>query len=150
MDEGMQTIIIDPKRTYHAQHEQRILVFRPIDLQDFIFIVSEIKNYLSIRLSQIIILDFPYFFRDFQGTAAKNVVINDRAFAVCVSMLEKLASSKISITCGTYENPLSRNYPLFQKILNYYDYGAFKILKLENNSLFLRQEDGNIEKIIIQ
>lgn len=147
MEKGTQTIVIDPKRTFNAGTQSRILVFRPLDLQDFISITSEIKNYISSRLSKIIILDFPYFFRDYQGKSAKKVVINHRAFSACVSILEKIASDNISIICGTYENTLQRNSPLFHKILKYHNYGSFKILDIEDNFFRLRQEGGEITKI---
>ena len=147
IDEGSQVIVIDPKRTFSVGNLQRIHVFRPLDLQDFISITSELKNYQSSRLSTIIILDFPYFFRDFQGKAVKNVIINHRAFSACVSILEKISSDKVSIICGTYENPLSINFPLFHKIIKYYQYPFFKIMNLEDNFFKFRLEDGKTIKI---
>ncbi len=147
MEAGTQAIVIDPKRTFNTDNQRRILVFRPLDLQDFILIISELNNYISSRLSKIIILDFPYFFRDYQGKSAKKVVINHRAFSACISILDKIASNNISIICGTYENTLSRNYPLFHKILKYYNYGSFKILDIEDSFFLLRQETGEITKV---
>ena len=146
-DEGSQIIVIDPKRTFSASNRKRIHVFRPLDLKDFISITSELKNYVSSRLSTIVILDFPYFFRDYQGKSVKNVVINHRAFSACVSILDKISSDKISIICSTYENPLSINFPLFHKIIKYYRYGSFKIMKIENNFFIFRKEDGTTMKI---
>ncbi|OLS28020.1 MAG: hypothetical protein HeimC2_09240 [Candidatus Heimdallarchaeota archaeon LC_2] len=149
IDDGSQTIVIDPKRTFYAGNKQRILVFRPLDLQEFILVTSELNKYLSSRLSTIVVLDFPYFFRDFRGKSAKNVVINHRAFSACVSILEKIANENIFVTCEIYENPLKINYPLFHKIIKYYGYESFKIKEIEDEFLILRQENGSIIKIKI-
>lgn len=110
------------------------MVFQPTNLDEFVNAVVSIKKYMSPRLRLIIIDDFHYFLRDYRGKSTKNVIINNRVFALCLSYLSTLTSESRNIIGITYENPLKPNYPLSDKLINYYNCEIFQIINYRDGN----------------
>ncbi|MHA2028147.1 MAG: hypothetical protein ACW99A_02685 [Candidatus Kariarchaeaceae archaeon] len=129
IEDGRQVIIVDPKRSWNYEEmNSRFLTFQPTNLEEFVTSIANIKFYISPRLHFVVIDDFHYFLRDYRGKSAKNVVINNRIFALCLSLLSKITESPLHIIGITYENPMQKNYPLSHKIINYYNCEILQIL----------------------
>ena len=134
-----QIISLDPKRSWNVESfQENFRIFRPSDLNDFVRTISNLKKYVSPRLNSIIISDFHYFLRDYRGKSAKNVVINNRVLAICLSLLTKLAETGVNVIVLTYENPLRRSYPLSNKIFKYYNCDIYQIESFTNNQFKLK------------
>lgn len=145
LNENRQTILIDPKRSWNSGLSgDRARVFQPANPNEFVATISSLNNYLSPRLNTIIVNDLHYFLRDYRGKSAKNVVINNRILAICLSFLAKIATTGVHTLGLTYENPLKKNFPLSHKIINYYNCDVYQIESFDNNQFKLRLNNTDV------
>lgn len=141
-DEKGQLILIDPKRSWNTSLSgERVRIFQPRNLIEFVTTISHLNSYISPRLNSIIINDLHYFLRDYRGKSTKNVVINNRILAICLSFLSKIASEGVDIVGLTYENPIKRNLPLSHNIIKYYDCDIYQIESFTNNRFKIRRNN---------
>ncbi|MCE7735773.1 MAG: hypothetical protein GPJ54_12905 [Candidatus Heimdallarchaeota archaeon] len=142
LNENGQIILIDPKRSWNiGLSGERVRIFQPRNLNEFVTTISDLNNYISPRLNSIIINDLHYFLRDYRGKSTKNVVINNRILAICLSLLKKIAAVGVDIIGLTYENPIKRNLPLSHKIINYYGCDIYQIENFLNNRFKIRKDN---------
>lgn len=139
-DEKEQLILIDPKRSWNIRLSgKRVRIFQPRNLIEFVTTISNLNSYISPRLNSIIINDLHYFLRDYRGKSTKNVVINNRILAICLTLLTKVASEGVNIVGLTYENPIKRNLPLSHNIIKYYDCDIYQIESFSNDRFNIRK-----------
>lgn len=130
--EEHQIIIIDNKRTWTAEKLKiRTRIIIPNSREDLVRKIVELKHYFSPRLKLILVDNFQYYFRDYEGKNQK-ISNNQRSASFLINLLKNYSMQGKDIILTGYRDPINHSRPLMEALLLYY---GIPWLRIKNSNL---------------
>ena len=116
-----QIIIFDNKRTWTPDKLQiRTRIIIPHSREDLVSKLVELRKYFTPRLKLILVDNFQYYFRDYEGKDRK-ILNNQRLVSFLINLLRDYSKQSIEIILTGYRDPLNHSRPLMETLLSYYE-----------------------------
>lgn len=124
-----QILIVDVNRTWQPNLEDtRIRYIRPESKEKIIEIISELDQFITPRLSLIIIDGVINFLRDYIGRSPKDAVLNQRYYSYILNSLTKIVSEyNIKIIITSNQSGYDIDKPIYDEVNSYFKLHRIKL-----------------------
>lgn len=124
-----QILIVDVNRTWQPNLEdRRIRYIRPESKEKIIEVITELDQFITPRLSLIIIDGIINFLRDFVGRTPRDAVLNLRYYSYVLNSLTKIVTDyNINIIITSNQSGFDIEKPIYDEVNKYFKLHRIKV-----------------------